>query len=184
MHDARYQVGHSSGDRGPEACARGARTLYEFPRGSLVPSAPPVEGRAEGWVGGGGGGGGNGGGGGGGGGSSGAGKRKRADNDQDDITKLRRQVANLEGRLRSISSMGSQSSSSSGGKGGRKGKGGGIRLPPALMGMEAVGPDGTSRCFAFKLHGCKDAKAGQKCFEGWHVCMRLGCGKPHSQRDH
>ena len=108
------------------------------------------------------------------------GKRKRGgDTGSDELDRLRRQVANLEGRL----------NNAGGGKGGRssgkgKGKKGGVQTPPELRGLEARGPDGENRCYNFNMGGCTQAKPGQRCPRGMHVCMRPGCGKPHGQRDH
>ena len=115
---------------------------------------------------------------------SGRGKRKAGDEDSE-VARMAKRIASLEGRLRNQSS-----SSQSNQGGGKSGKGKGkrktsfIKLPPALVGMDASGPDGSARCFGFNLGTCKDAKPGAKCGKGWHVCMRPGCGKPHSQLDH
>ena len=108
--------------------------------------------------------------------ASGSGGSKRKREGQDEMEKMRKQIANLEGRLRN---QGKGKSSNQGGK--SKGKG---KMPAELRGMEAYGPDGDSRCFSFNLVGCCAARAGQPCPKGWHVCMRQGCGKAHSQRDH
>ena len=127
--------------------------------------------------------GGPGGGGGSGGGGVGSGKRKRGErNDSSDpeVSRLRRQVASLEGRLKQAQATGNQSRP--GGKG--RNRVDRMKLPQELLGMEAVGADGLSRCFAFNMDGCKQAKPGGRCSRGTHQCMRPGCGKAHSQRDH
>ena len=121
---------------------------------------------------------------GGGAGGSGRGKRK-ADDEESEILRMSKRIASLEGRLRNQAS-----SSQSGQGGGKAGRGKGkrkssfVKLPPALVGMEAAGPDGSPRCFGYNLGTCKDAKPGAKCNRGWHVCMRPGCRKPHPQSEH
>ena len=107
-------------------------------------------------------------------------KRKATDSD-DEVARLQRKVTNLENRLKNQQSRGSS-------KGG-KGKGGGRTrrtptLPAELVGMEPTGQDGAPRCCAFNMDGCNKAKPGKKCPKGLHVCMRPGCGRAHSQRDH
>ena len=61
-----------------------------------------------------------------------------------------------------------------------KGKGKGSGIPKELEGMDLM-KDGKRICFAYNLEGCG---YGKDCKRGLHVCMRTGCGKEHSQRDH
>ena len=35
-------------------------------------------------------------------------------------------------------------------------------------------------CFNFNLRGCPNAKPGERCPRGWHVCAEPGCGKAHA----
>ena len=119
--------------------------------------------------------------------ASGHGKRGReAAEDEGEVARMRRRIANLEGQLRNQG--GSSSSHGSGGakagKGKGKRKGNFVKMPAELLGMELAGPDGSGRCLAFYLGTCSAVKPGERCPRGWHVCMRPGCGKPHSQRDH
>ena len=120
-------------------------------------------------------------------------KRKRDDHESGEIEKLRRQVSNLEGRLKNAASS---SKPDSGHAGGGKGSGsrgakprkggktrGAFKLPKELEHLDASGPEGP-RCFAYNMDGCKGAKPGGRCNRGLHVCMVQGCGKPHSQREH
>ena len=115
------------------------------------------------------------------------GKRKRDDGDNSEIDRLRKQVANLEGRLKNASSSSKGDSgprpsrgSARATRGQRKGKSD-FKMPKELEGLQATGSDGQPRCFGFNLDGCKGAKPGGRCNRGVHACMK--CGKPHSQRD-
>ena len=72
------------------------------------------------------------------------------------------------------------------GRGGGKARGRGKgepRMPKELVGLAFSTKDGEPICYSFNLDGCSLAEAGKKCTKGWHVCMKKGCGKPHSQRD-
>ena len=103
-----------------------------------------------------------------------------------DVAKLQRQLENVQGQLKNLKSSGHPSSSNSKGQKG-KGKGGknlGIRMPPQLIGLCPTTPSGDPCCYDFNLNKCQRAKNGERCPRGWHVCVRHGCGKPHSQLDH
>ena len=65
-------------------------------------------------------------------------------------------------------------------KGSKKGKGKGSGVPKELEGLEFM-KDGKRICFAYNLDGCS---YGKDCRKGVQVCMKPGCGKEHSQRDH
>jgi len=65
------------------------------------------------------------------------------------------------------------------GKKGTKGDG-----PRGLEGKNKVHTNGDPLCFNFNLRGCPDAKPGQKCGRGWHVCAEPGCLQAHSLLDH
>jgi hypothetical protein len=57
-------------------------------------------------------------------------------------------------------------------------------MPQELIGMENSFK-GDPICYAFNLAGCDKAQPGKKCTHGWHVCAKVGCGKPdHGQRNH
>ena len=58
------------------------------------------------------------------------------------------------------------------------------RMPAELIGMSNRTADDDHICYGFNLEGCKGAKPGARCDKGWHVCMKPGCLKSHSQRDH
>ena len=71
-----------------------------------------------------------------------------------------------------------------------KGKGGGkdtpkSALPPSLFGKASRTANGEPICYNYNLeHGCKEAKPGERCSRGWHVCMEPGCGKAHTLKMH
>ena len=81
------------------------------------------------------------------------------------------------------SAKGSSSSNNPSPKAKGVGKGS-ARLPTGLIGKSAVTADGRRKCFAFNLAGCSLAQAGGECSKGWHLCMEVGCDKPHCCADH
>jgi hypothetical protein len=63
------------------------------------------------------------------------------------------------------------------------------RMPKELIGMASRGPKNENLCFSYNLSGCSDARPGESCARGLHVCCRykaegLPCWGKHSQRDH
>ena len=58
-----------------------------------------------------------------------------------------------------------------------------VKLPPGLRGMTHITKDKKPICYGYNLGTCDRAQPGQKCAKGMHVCMRPGCGKPHSLTD-
>ena len=64
-----------------------------------------------------------------------------------------------------------------GGKGTR-GKSG--QVPPALVGTQTHFHNAQPICFDYNLVGCPQAKDGERCSTGWHVCSSFGCQKPHT----
>ena len=110
--------------------------------------------------------------------------KRRAESDSE--ARLKRQVTNLENRLKNLQDGGAggkgNSRSKAKGKAKARSKNGGnaVRLPESLRGLDADGPDGP-RCFDFNLSGCSGAKPGERCRKGYHQCMK--CGGKHSQRD-
>ena len=78
------------------------------------------------------------------------------------------------------------------GSGGKQGKGKGRgkkqgkpnKRPHPMENKARETSSGEPLCFDFNLRGCPDAKAGQKCARGWHLCAEHGCQKPHSMSEH
>lgn len=75
-------------------------------------------------------------------------------------------------------------------KGNPKGKGKGQNkskkapMPKLLIGNWPTNRDGEPLCFNYNLAGCENAKPGQKCARGWHLCCKPFCLKPHALPDH
>ena len=44
--------------------------------------------------------------------------------------------------------------------------------------------DGEPKCINYNIEGCPDAKAGQRCVRGWHLCFERGCRESHSAMNH
>ena len=73
------------------------------------------------------------------------------------------------------------------GNGGKTGKGRGnrIRVPKPLIGKWSQNRSGERLCWAFNMEGgCPEAKPGEACSRGLHLCCEPGCLKPHSLLDH
>ena len=80
------------------------------------------------------------------------------------------------------------------GKGKSKGKGKGkgknksgskfYKIPAAIAdkGGVAETPDGESICYSYNLGGCSQAKPGESCMKGKHVCCK--CFQDHSMQNH
>ena len=67
-------------------------------------------------------------------------------------------------------------------KGKGKSKGTNInRMPRALIGLHSKTAAGEHVCFDANLNGCANARPGDRCNEGWHVCCK--CLGPHSVKD-
>lgn len=110
----------------------------------------------------------------------------------EELAKLRRTVANLQGQLRNSG----RDSSKGGGRqrsaqrSDSKGKSWGkrrrwlTRMPPSLIGMSPTTENGEPICYNFNLDGCDGAEPGGRCDKGWHVCMKPGCGQAHSLKNH
>ena len=75
-----------------------------------------------------------------------------------------------------------------GDRGGGKGEHGGkemrVHMPNGLIGKNAKAPDGQPLCFDYNLGGCKEAKNGERCRVGMHLCAEPGCAKAHSSKEH
>ena len=102
----------------------------------------------------------------------------KSSSDTAQVNRLKRQLENLQGQIRNMKSKGGKNS----GKG--KTKTSFIKMPAGLIGQNPVTEDGESKCFDFNLKGCKLAAPGGRCVKGLHLCTRIGCDKPHSQKDH
>lgn len=71
------------------------------------------------------------------------------------------------------------------GKGKRGKRGRGPNVPKQLINKTLQTPEGERLCWPFNLEqGCRDAKPGEKCPRGLHVCSEPGCLKPHSMQSH
>ena len=73
------------------------------------------------------------------------------------------------------------------GKGKRAGgkKGRGPNVPKALIGKSLQTQSGERICWPFKMEsGCSEARPGEKCSRGLHVCCEPNCQKPHSLLHH
>ena len=114
-------------------------------------------------------------------------KRPAADMD---IEKLKAQVENQKNHIQNLMKK------REGEKGGRerpasakkdKGKGKGknssdFRMPRPLIGCSHMTDEDEPICFNFNLDGCTNARAGEKCPKGKHVCCKPNCYKPHPFR--
>ncbi len=69
-------------------------------------------------------------------------------------------------------------------KGKAQGKGKG-NVPRELLGKTTVTSDGVPICFNYNLNGCSDARPGERCRRGLHVCAEPGCqSRSHGLRGH
>ena len=68
-----------------------------------------------------------------------------------------------------------------------KSNGRGTPAPPTreLLGHASTPKSGQPICCDLNLtHGCQQAKPGQRCVTGLHICCERGCGKGHSLAEH
>ena len=71
------------------------------------------------------------------------------------------------------------------GKGKRGKRGRGPNIPKQLINKTLQTAEGERLCWPFNLEqGCRDAKPGDKCPRGLHLCSEPGCLKPHSMQSH
>jgi len=71
------------------------------------------------------------------------------------------------------------------GKGKRGKRGRGPNVPKQLINKTLQTAEGERLCWPFNLEqGCRDAKPGDKCPRGLHLCSEPGCLKPHSMQSH
>jgi len=71
------------------------------------------------------------------------------------------------------------------GKGGKNKKGRGPNIPRGLIGKALQTKAGDRLCWAFNLpQGCQEAKPGDKCSRGVHLCAEPGCEQAHSLQNH
>ena len=72
------------------------------------------------------------------------------------------------------------------GKGkGKNKRGRGPNIPRGLIGKALQTKAGERLCWSFNLgQGCKEAKAGEKCPRGLHLCAEPGCEQAHSLQQH
>ena len=90
-------------------------------------------------------------------------------------------------KTRSRSPIRTQAPSKGKGKGkNNKGKRGrGPNIPRGLIGKSLQTKSGDRLCWAFNLpQGCQEAKAGEKCPRGVHLCSEPNCEQPHSMQNH
>ena len=110
------------------------------------------------------------------------------------MKKKNKEIADLQKRLKEAKQSGGGGVRKGGGKqkgggGGGKGKGdivsGRTTLPQSLIGKTSRTASGDPICFDYNLeHGCSNAKPGERCPKGFHVCMEPGCGKSHTLKMH
>lgn len=110
--------------------------------------------------------------------------KKTKGGSSNDIASLKRTIENLQGQVKNLRSSSSNQQAQKGRKGKGKGKRNMIRLPPQLLGMAPTTSQGEPICYDFNLKGCQKAKPGERCQKDWHLCMRWGCQKAHSQQEH
>ena len=68
-------------------------------------------------------------------------------------------------------------------KGGKRGRG--PNVPKGLINKKLQTSSGERLCWAFNLdQGCPNAKPGERCNRGIHLCAEPGCEKPHSLQKH
>ena len=71
------------------------------------------------------------------------------------------------------------------GKGGKSKRGRGPNIPRGLIGKCLHTKANERLCWAFNLpQGCQDAKPGNKCARGLHLCAEPNCEQPHSLQNH
>jgi len=107
------------------------------------------------------------------------------------VKRKNKEIADLQRKLKeSKKGNGKQGGKGSGKKGGGKGGkdstiGRGTSLPLSLVGKVSRTAAGEPICYDYNLeHGCSQAKPGERCSKGWHVCMEPGCGKAHTLKMH
>ena len=64
------------------------------------------------------------------------------------------------------------------------GKGKQAKPPAGLEGKALQTSAGEPICWNYNLRGCPNAKPGQKCGRGWHLCAEPGCQKAHALSSH
>ena len=70
------------------------------------------------------------------------------------------------------------------GKGGKRGKGAPV-MPQELVGKDSRTAGGRPICFAYNTRqGCGNAKPGEACAKGLHVCCEPGCYEAHPVHQH
>lgn len=112
-------------------------------------------------------------------GSSGSGSLapQRGNHLEDENRELKRKLQRLQ-----ENTGGSRASKSKQRKGAGKGKDKDKGM--TIQGKNKTHSNGEPLCFNFNLRGCPNAKAGQKCKHGWHICVEPRCSKPHALKDH
>jgi hypothetical protein len=120
-------------------------------------------------------------------------KRAQGGGDDDRLKRKNKEIADLQKRLKESKkgngkpgAKGSGKPRGGGGKGGKDSTiGRGTSLPQNLVGKASRTEAGEPICYDYNLeHGCSNAKPGERCSKGWHVCMEPGCGKAHTLKMH
>lgn len=71
------------------------------------------------------------------------------------------------------------------GKGGKTKRGRGPNIPRGLIGKSLQTKSGERLCWSYNLpQGCQEAKPGDKCSRGRHLCAEPGCEQSHSLQNH
>lgn len=124
-------------------------------------------------------------------------KRVQGGGDDDRLKRKNKEIADLQKKLKEAKQSGGGEPRGArkvggkprGGGGGGKGKSdtipGRTTLPQALIGKTSRTAAGEPICYDYNLeHGCSNAKPGERCSKGFHVCMEPGCGKAHTLKMH
>ena len=57
--------------------------------------------------------------------------------------------------------------------------------PKELIGHYTTTPEGENLCFNYNLSSCDQARPGERCSKGWHLCAKAACAKkPAKERCH
>ena len=99
-----------------------------------------------------------------------------------ELEDLRRQVRDLRAAAAAPPRGGDRDADKGRGKGGNKGGGKGDRrdfVPRALAPGVGRTAAGDPICFDYNMAGCNNARDGERCSRGVHVCTKIGCQRAH-----
>ena len=92
---------------------------------------------------------------------------------------LRAEVDDLRRRLQGQSEEGNVGKGKSTGKGFKR-----TPVPQVLLPGKATTENGDHICFGYNLGQCRDAKPGERCKRGLHVCSKQNCKEEHAAYEH